>query len=375
MLKDLLAFVKRERFYTFLFLVVSLLYVYFGLASQKEMRLRGTEEKHSVALEKFREAEKRMYSDIQSAGSFEEFLKNRPVLKIAFQLFSLLAVGAFGCGVVLDFCLLFSPRWRRSLAFTGPYGLQTAPPRTASWEEWKLSMLFKVVVLFMSASLLLSLFLTFVHHVMLPESSDNFFLLLHATIADILCLIFLGIVIHGAGGRWKDLGLRIPRTGMLREMAVGLGGYLAALPFFAAVLIFLVAFAHFFHYEPPPHKLVEVFLEEEERSPALIFYSIFLAAAAGPFFEEIFFRGFCYPIFKKRWGMCWALLLSSAFFALIHESTFAFWPIFVLGMALTYLYEKRGSLIAPVTLHIVHNSIFIAYFFLAKQVVMKEGGG
>ena len=66
------------------------------------------------------------------------------------------------------------------------------------------------------------------------------------------------------------------------------------------------------------------------------------------------------------------MFLSASFFALIHNNTFAFWPIFILGMGLVYLFEKRGSLIAPIVLHITHNIVFISYFFLAKRVIGLE---
>ena len=67
------------------------------------------------------------------------------------------------------------------------------------------------------------------------------------------------------------------------------------------------------------------------------------------------------------------MVLSSVFFAVIHYNQFAFLPIFILGLSLAYLYEKRGSLLAPIALHIIHNTIFIGYFFLAKQIVLPGG--
>jgi membrane protease YdiL (CAAX protease family) len=116
---------------------------------------------------------------------------------------------------------------------------------------------------------------------------------------------------------------------------------------------------------------VNVLLEEEQRSPWIVVYSVLLATFIAPILEEIFFRGFCYPIFKKKWGKNAGMIITSSFFAIIHNNTFAFWPIFVLGMALAYMYEKRRSLIAPMTLHLIHNTIFIGYFFLAKQALVS----
>ncbi|HOW88594.1 MAG TPA: CPBP family intramembrane metalloprotease, partial [Candidatus Omnitrophota bacterium] len=67
----------------------------------------------------------------------------------------------------------------------------------------------------------------------------------------------------------------------------------------------------------------------------------------------------------------WGMTLSAAFFAGIHHSGFVFWPVFILGIALAYLYDKRNSLIAPIVLHITHNTLFIAYFFLIKQIISR----
>ena len=109
--------------------------------------------------------------------------------------------------------------------------------------------------------------------------------------------------------------------------------------------------------------------------PLLIYYSLFLAALFGPIFEEIFFRGFCYPILKRRIGVPLSMVTTAAFFALIHENSFAFLTIFVLGLGLVYLYEKRGSLVAPLTMHITHNVVFLSYFFFTKEILKREIGG
>lgn len=139
------------------------------------------------------------------------------------------------------------------------------------------------------------------------------------------------------------------------------------------MLLVLILLANLFAYEPPPHPLVGIFLEEEKNNPVLVIYSIFLASIVGPFIEEIFFRGFCYPILKYKWGIKWAMLLTALFFALIHQNQFAFLPIFILGLSLAWLYEKRANLVAPITLHLIHNSFFLAYFFVAKKVILDVG--
>ena len=153
---------------------------------------------------------------------------------------------------------------------------------------------------------------------------------------------------------------------------IGWTGYLGVLPIFALVLAVLLFLANLVRYEPPPHPLVNVFIEEEKRLPFLVAFSAFLGAVIGPVFEEVFFRGFCYPILKGKVGKVWAMVISAAFFASIHHTGFVFWPIFVLGLALAYLYESRRSLLAPITLHVTHNTLFISYFFLVKQMISSS---
>ena len=61
------------------------------------------------------------------------------------------------------------------------------------------------------------------------------------------------------------------------------------------------------------------------------------------------------------------MFLTASFFSLIHQNAFAFLPVFILGMGLGYLYEKRGTLVPSIMLHVVHNTVFIGYFFLRRD--------
>jgi len=201
--------------------------------------------------------------------------------------------------------------------------------------------------------------------------SDNVYLILHTLALYFVGVYFMMRFVKKSGGHWSDLGLRVPGTGFFREVGAGFLGYLGVLPLFVAVLLVLLVIANFFHYEPPAHPLVNIFLEEEKRAPFLMAFSLLLGAVMGPVFEEIFFRGFCYPVLRNRWGKSWGMVLSAAFFAGIHHSGFVFWPVFVLGITLAYLYEERRSLVASITLHITHNSILLGYFFLVKQIISQ----
>lgn len=353
-LRDIRNFFARGPLWGVLFVMILAIYAGSLFWSQK-----GRPEPRSQALDKLRLAEVRLKDEIRSSGGVPEFLARRPALLWIFNFLTLLLLTAVFVGLALDFTWVLRPRWRSSLQAA------SGPPEA---RVWSIGTIFKTVILFILASLSLSLFLAFLRALFFHGVSRNLLILIHTTLSDLLCIGLVVSFIHHLGGHWRDLGFRGVR--LWKDFCVGLVGYLAVLPLFILVLLVLVVLAQFLAYEPPPHPLVEVFLEEEH-SPGVIAYSIFLACVAGPFFEEIFFRGFCYPAFKKRWGVGWALVGSAAFFGAIHQNTFAFWPIFVLGLVLGYLYEKRGTLAPSIALHIVHNSAFIAYFFLAKEVLVR----
>lgn len=309
-------------------------------------------------MQKLQQAEEKLKDQIRHVGSMREYLSSRPALLAVFNIFTFLLIAAIVTGLFLNVMWFRRRDWRR--------GLQSAhgPPEALSWNT---GTVFKVLLLFILIVVGLGLLLSLVKSRLFPGVSGNFFSLLHTTLSDFLMIGLVIYFIRRAGGQWCSLGFREVR--FWKDLGLGIAGYTAVIPLFFLTLFAVAGLAYLFTYQPPPHPLVEIFLEEETRAPGLIVYSIFLACVAGPIFEEIFFRGFCYPAFKKRWGRTGALVLSAGFFALSHQNLFAFLPIFVLGLGLGYLYEKRGTLVPSIVLHVTHNTIFISYFFLAKEVL------
>ena len=355
-IRDVFHFLKRERIWLLLFIFLVLVY---SLVSSRSPKSTG--KPASGGMEKLQVAETKLKEEIKNTGGVRQFLNAKPSLFYLFSFFTALLVTVLLSGFVINVGWVFKPEWRsRILSGAGPPAAPT----------WGLGTVFKVILLFVMGTMSLSFFLALLKAIFFRSVSPNFFVLLHTTLSDLFCIAFvIGFIIR-SGGHWKDLGFRGVRAG--KDFLIGLAGYAAILPYFFLVLFLLVIVVQILSYEPPPHPLVEVFLAEE-RSPGTIAYSLFLACVAGPLFEEIFFRGFCYPAFKKRWGMGWALVLSAAFFSVIHQNLFAFLPVFILGLGLGYLYEKRGTLVSSIALHVIHNTVFIAYFFLAKEVLMKAG--
>lgn len=86
---------------------------------------------------------------------------------------------------------------------------------------------------------------------------------------------------------------------------------------------------------------------------------MFLVCVVAPIAEELFFRGFFFGGLRK-YGLTIAVLVSGTTFGLVHvaSSPIGFIvPLAALGMILALLYERTGSLYAPIALHALNNSI------------------
>ncbi len=106
--------------------------------------------------------------------------------------------------------------------------------------------------------------------------------------------------------------------------------------------------------------------------PALVLMCL-LAGIAAPVAEEVFFRGFAYRILKQRFGVRGAIVSSALLFAAIHVDPVSQVPIFFIGIVLAWLYERTGSLAAPVGLHCANNLLTLLFYLLAPQFRFWDG--
>lgn len=104
-------------------------------------------------------------------------------------------------------------------------------------------------------------------------------------------------------------------------------------------------------------------LRQAARDPVLRPFFVVAAVVLAPVSEELFFRGLTYRVLRARMRARLAMPLSAAFFALLHVSVgtslvasgLLFMLIFLLGIALAWLVERRQSLIGPIAMHATFN--------------------
>jgi membrane protease YdiL (CAAX protease family) len=102
--------------------------------------------------------------------------------------------------------------------------------------------------------------------------------------------------------------------------------------------------------------------------PWLVVLAIVILA---PIAEELFFRGVVYNAWLREGGPRWALIGSAILFAVIHLSLVTLLPIFVLGLALAWLYRRSGTLLAPIAMHMTVNGITVVLALLVRFEVIR----
>lgn len=108
-------------------------------------------------------------------------------------------------------------------------------------------------------------------------------------------------------------------------------------------------------------------LLQQSEDPLVLGLMAAAAVIAAPLCEEIVFRGYFYPVLKKFSGTWPAAICSSLVFACAHGNLTAALPLFLFGGLLVLLYEKTGSLWAPVAVHLCFNGATVVIQFVARH--------
>jgi uncharacterized protein len=136
------------------------------------------------------------------------------------------------------------------------------------------------------------------------------------------------------------LGVRRFRPSALKWMAAAIGFYLIA-AFAYAVLI------------GEPHQ------KDIAKGFGTIPIQVILIVFAAPVSEEVCFRGMLFGGLRERLPRIAAALISGLVFGGLHAVTgiTAVPPLVVFGFVLALLYEKTGSIIPGILLHMLNNSV------------------
>jgi len=96
------------------------------------------------------------------------------------------------------------------------------------------------------------------------------------------------------------------------------------------------------------------------------------AVTLGPLMEELFFRGFLYPVVARRWGAVWGVFFTALPFGLMHffqygNSWAAVLIVFLVGVVLTSLRAMTKSVAASFLAHVGYNGTLMVLAALSTD--------
>ncbi len=115
---------------------------------------------------------------------------------------------------------------------------------------------------------------------------------------------------------------------------------------------------------------VRAVLHKKELLPLVVLVVAFVPA----WVEEYFFRRVIFSYLEKQSRSFWApALLSSLFFAGMHNHFVSFIPIFLLGLGLAFAYFTTGNIWTSITLHALNNTSSILMIYFESEELLAAG--
>lgn len=138
----------------------------------------------------------------------------------------------------------------------------------------------------------------------------------------------------------RRLGVRRFRPSALKWMAAAIGAYLLFAIFYSLLIV-----------EPKQEDIADGF--------GALPVQILLIVVAASIGEEVCFRGMLYGGLRNRLPRLVAALVAGLVFGALHALTgvTAVPPLIAFGVILSLLYEKTGSIVPGILLHMLNNSV------------------
>jgi membrane protease YdiL (CAAX protease family) len=178
-------------------------------------------------------------------------------------------------------------------------------------------------------------------------------------VVEIALIVIMLIVAHKSFARsLKGFGLN--RRTIPKDICFSIIHLLSVLPFIYFAL-FLVLFCGRLlngDFEVQKHDTL-TFLSENGsimRRGMIVLTALLIV----PVFEEMLFRGFLQSTIRSSTSPWIAIIATSTFFTLIHYPNYTHMPsLFFLSCGLGYAYERSGSLLRPILMHLIFNGISV----------------
>lgn len=177
-------------------------------------------------------------------------------------------------------------------------------------------------------------------------------------------VLLIGTVLYVARGernaRLADLGIRHP---IWYAVMVGTLGFLILQTLLDGIDTYMLRNVRPWPMQPALQAILHT------KSSLTLGIAAFVAVVITPIAEELFFRGMLQPALQKWVGARYAIVLSAAFFALMHMDIYVIPIMLVMGVVLGYVYYRTRSIIAPVLVHMAHNGVVMLLLLSSRPMI------
>jgi membrane protease YdiL (CAAX protease family) len=290
------------------------------------------------------------------AESLHDALERRPFLGLALSALSLFMGAMLAGGLAFCWWSVLTGRARSVWSFQAK-----RPPAWTFGEVARIAALIAFVLSLIPAirasPVMAALGLPPDSHVWIPASM--------IALDVFVVLAILAFASDKATPAGKAVGLSGRRMGT--AIVDGLKGYLVIFPWLFLLLFITVELMRFFHWKPPLEPIQIILFRE--RDPLVMGLIVFLSCVLAPIAEEFFFRGVLFAAARRRLSRGAAIAVSGLAFSFIHTNPVGFLPIFLIGSLMAYLYERTGSLAAPIVVHMVHNTFLMSFGLVVRTLM------
>jgi uncharacterized protein len=225
----------------------------------------------------------------------------------------------------------------------------------------------ETVVVFLLGNLVLGLvvlsILTAVAGISLLENASGTDQLIADLAVDGAFLVALLVWFRARQPDWPTVLGVPPRGSRAREIAWGAAAGVVLYPTIAIGVGLLLQFV-FDLFSPTPVEAPAQLPEGLSRGGEIL--AVILAVLVAPVVEELFFRGVVFRSIRDRYGFPIGAIVSAVVFGLVHyvpapwrDAALLQTAMVFTGLALAWIYERRGTIVASMAAHMAFNTIGI----------------
>ena len=165
---------------------------------------------------------------------------------------------------------------------------------------------------------------------------------------------------RGARGFWTAWSAEgvSPAQALWQDALLGMSCF-----FLSRSLLFLTGILYKYYITPPDDHFIVAQIAAHPK-PWVLLTLIVSGTFGAAFFEETIYRGMLYNVLRRLLGGPAGAVIGAAVFASMHGFNSDLLSLFVLGLIMTWLYDKTGRLFAGMVFHFANNLFAFVQLFV-----------